>query len=84
MDIRSRGETGVIAESRDVVRKKAEVEVLPVVDLSEESASFFFGRWNTGDNAKSQNFVQTHPIPLKSETATRKNPVRAREKKKMV
>ena len=40
VDFRIRGEAGVMAESRNVVRKKTEVEVLSVVDLSAES--FFF------------------------------------------
>ena len=45
------GDAGVMAEIRNVVRKKTEVEVLPVVDLSGKSAFqiFFCGRCNTGD-----------------------------------
>ena len=30
-----------MAELRNIVRKKTKVEVFPVVDVSEESASFF-------------------------------------------
>ena len=37
-DSRIRGDAGVMAELRNIVRKKTEVEVLPVVDSSEESA----------------------------------------------
>ena len=37
-----RGGAGVLAESRNVVCKKTEVEVFPVVDLSEESAFFVY------------------------------------------
>ena len=50
MDFFSRGDAGVIAEIRNVVRKKTEVEVLPVVDLSGKSASdnFFGERCNPG------------------------------------
>ena len=42
VDIRMRGGAGVLAESRNVVCKKTEVEVFPVVDLSEESAFFVY------------------------------------------
>ena len=41
VDFRIRREAGVMAELRNIVRKKTKVEVFPVVDVSEESASFF-------------------------------------------
>ena len=37
-----RGDAGVMAELRNVVRKKTEVKVIPVVDLSGKSAFQFF------------------------------------------
>ena len=42
VDFSIRGDAGVMAELRKVVRKKTEVEVLPVVDLSGKSAFHFF------------------------------------------
>ena len=48
VDFGIRDEAGVMAKFRNV--QKSEVEVLPVVDLSAESAFLFFfcGRCNTG------------------------------------
>ena len=45
IDLFIRGDAGVMAELRNVVRKKTAVEVLPVVDLSGKSAVqiFFVG-----------------------------------------
>ena len=43
-----------MAELRNVARKKTAVAVLPVVDLSAESA-FFCGRCNTGEENKCNN-----------------------------
>ena len=42
VNFRIRRDAGVMAEIRNVVRKKTEVEVLPVVDLSAESFFFLF------------------------------------------
>ena len=44
-----RGDAGVMAELRNVVRKKKEVEVLPVVNLSGKSALSAFQIFFVGD-----------------------------------
>ena len=72
VDFRIRGEAGVMAELRNVVRKKkTEVEVLPVVDLSAESAFFisFCGRCNTASDKFFQNLTSPKKIGTPLEIA---------------
>ena len=43
VNFRIRGEPGVVAELRNIVRKNMEVEVLPVVDCWKNRIVFFVG-----------------------------------------